>query len=296
MMQKLQPWVLPLARERPPVIRVPALCERYERFLLDAYGVLVDGSGPLPGAAEFIERLISMGRDFVIVSNDASRLPSTAAARYRRFGLQVEERHILTSGSLVGPYLRQESLLDCPCIVLGPADSRTYVEQAGAHIVAPDDPSAEVIIVCDDGGYPFLQTIEAALSTAIHRLDRGDSLHLVLPNPDRIYPQSSGKVGLAAGSVALVIEDALEQRFGAAAPRFTRLGKPHQPIYMAAFQRLGNPPRERIAMIGDQLHTDIAGANAARIDSVLIGTGVSALSRTFVDTAQPTWLLDDLLV
>jgi len=276
----------------PPCATVDELCDRYDAFLLDAYGVLVDGSNSLPGAARFLHRLIDAHRPFIVLSNDASRLPATAATRYRGFGLPVTPDHILTSGSLISAYLQREGLDGRPCIVLGPPETRTFVTDVGGTVVEADDPAAEVLIVCDDGGYPFLHTIEDALSTAIHRLDRGQSIALLLPNPDRVYPKSPGKIGLAAGSVALVIESALRQRFGDYAPSFVRLGKPHAPIFEAALHRFGDTiERTSVVMFGDQLQTDVAGANAAGIDSVLVGTGVTALDRDFSSGPRPSWLL-----
>jgi ribonucleotide monophosphatase NagD (HAD superfamily) len=49
-------------------------------------------------------------------------------------------------------------------------------------------------------------------------------------------------------------------------------------------------------MIGDQIQTDIAGARAAGIDSVLIATGVSDADFQAVDPALlPTWWMRSLL-
>ena len=68
----------------PAPITVDALVARYDAFLLDAYGVLVSGSGVLPGAAAFLQRLRAAGKPFLVVSNDASRSPATAQARFER--------------------------------------------------------------------------------------------------------------------------------------------------------------------------------------------------------------------
>lgn len=66
-----------------PEITLEAVINRYDVLLLDAYGVLVHSSGALPGAAEFIERLNQLGRSYYVLTNDASKLPMTAATRYR---------------------------------------------------------------------------------------------------------------------------------------------------------------------------------------------------------------------
>ena len=73
-----------------PTITIDALLDRYDAILFDAYGVLVHGSGPLPGAAELLTRLNREDRPYFVVTNDASKLPATAASRYQRFGLPID--------------------------------------------------------------------------------------------------------------------------------------------------------------------------------------------------------------
>jgi HAD superfamily hydrolase (TIGR01450 family) len=279
----------------PSPTTVEALLERYDLFLLDAYGVLVNMNGALPGAAALLGRIRERGGRLALLSNDASRLPSTTVARYRGFGLELHEDEVLTSGQLLAPYFRQRGLEDVPCIVLGTEDSVRYVQDAGGRAVPYDDERAEVVVVADDDGYPFMEGIEATITTVCRRLDRGLPVELVLPNPDRIYPKSSSSYGLASGSVAMVIEHALRVRYPVSAPRFVGLGKPHGRMFEAALQHLGATARDRAVMLGDQLYTDILGARDFGIDSVLLSTG---LTRVDDDLARsdviPTWLLDGL--
>lgn len=276
----------------PPLIRIEELLERYDAFLVDAYGVLVDSTRVYPTAARFLHRLRDANKRFLILSNDASKLPSTAAERYQRFGLPIDECDLLTSGTLVGPYLLANDLAARPSIVLGPHETRHFILNVGSTITRIDDPDAEVVVVFDDGGFPFLPAIEAVLSNLIKRIDRNLPVHLVLPNPDYVYPKAPGQMGLAAGSVASLIEQALQHRFGDAAPQFVRLGKPHLPIFTAGMEQLAVADPRRVVMIGDQLQTDILGAQEAGIDSVLVGTGVSALVRNFGGNPRPTWVID----
>ena len=56
--------------------------------------------------------------------------------------------------------------------------------------------------------------------------------------------------------------------------RFTALGKPERYIFEAGMKRLSVGPTEKVVMLGDQLITDIRGANAFGIDSVLVETGI----------------------
>jgi ribonucleotide monophosphatase NagD (HAD superfamily) len=72
-------------------------------------------------------------------------------------------------------------------------------------------------------------------------------------------------------------------------------GKPEPPCYLLAAERLGLPPREVLA-IGDRLDTDIAGAHAAGMDSLLVLTGVDdrRSAEAAPPGAQPTHIAADL--
>ena len=80
--------------------------------------------------------------------------------------------------------------------------------------------------------------------------------------------------------------------------KFTKLGKPYSPMFDAIKERLKG--YERIAFVGDQLHTDIAGANQAGLDSVLIGTGITRWNNAddlsdVPDSMMPKLLLPSML-
>jgi ribonucleotide monophosphatase NagD (HAD superfamily) len=148
-------------------------------------------------------------------------------------------------------------------------------------------------VVADESGYPFLETVDRVLTTLFARLDRHQSVSLILPNPDLIFPTTAAGFGLAAGSIALILEAALQLRYPHRSEmRFARLGKPH-PMMFAAARHLGGS--RNMVMVGDQLQTDIRGANAFGIDSVLVTGGVSGTALSLRrDGPLPTHLLDSL--
>jgi HAD superfamily hydrolase (TIGR01450 family) len=259
--------------DKTPQISVDQILERYAVLLLDAYGVLVHSTGALPGAAEFIDRLNRCGKVYYLLTNDASRLPQTAAARYCGFGLPVDPERIITSGSLLQRYFAEHQLAGARCVVLGPQDSRRYVETAGGCVVSATE-RFEVLVICDEAGFSFLGTVDAVLTRLFHGIDRQETLHLVLANPDLIYPKADGGFGITSGSIALILEAALQRRYpDGRGLRFVRLGKPESPIFDEALRRSGT---RDMVMIGDQLETDIRGANAFGLDSVWIAGGVSS--------------------
>jgi len=277
-----------------PITSLDQILDRYEAVFLDAYGVLVHDTGPIPGAAQLIDRLESDGRPYFVLTNDASRSPAECSERYGRFGVSIPTTRIISSGSLIGEHFVENGLRSPRAIVLGGPSARTYVASLGARIVTPS-PEAEfdVIIPCGMKGYDFLDQLDDTLSALFRALDNDRAVHLLLPNPDVIYPRGTRAFGFTAGGIALMLESALEVRSPGHGPRFVSLGKPGAPIFEAAIERAKT---SNAVMIGDQLGTDIAGARAAGIDAVLVTTGVAATPRRAdLDPAcAPTWLLHSL--
>ncbi len=273
---------------------VDALIERYEALLIDAYGVLVDASGALPGAAALIERLERDGKPYAIVTNDASKLETTSARIYGARGVPIRAERVVTSGSLLTDYFAQHDLDGARTLVIGPEDTCRYVERAGGEPVPCDAAEGwfDVVVAGDEAGYDFLPGVERAMSIVFAQLEAGGDFRMVLPNPDLIYPQAEGAFGFAAGSIALLIENAIRTRFWGLDFSFDRLGKPHAAIFDAAVRRVGT---ERCVMVGDQIATDIRGARAFGIDAALAQWGLTkSIPDDLEPEARPTWLLANL--
>jgi HAD superfamily hydrolase (TIGR01450 family) len=270
-----------------PQTSIEHLIDGYDALLFDAYGVLVHLRGALPGAPELIALLNRMRKPYYLVSNDASKLPETASARFARFGLQVPADRIITSGLLLRDYFSQQRLDGIQCAVLGPADSARYVELAGGEVV-PADADFEALVIGDETGFPFLETVDTAMTTLFHRIDSGRPVDLILPNPDIIYPRGEHSFGVAAGGVALLFEAALRRRYPDRKDlSFVRLGKPEPHLYEEGIRRCGT---RNVVMVGDQLETDIRGAKSCNIDAVLVNTGVSVADLSQIDVAlRPTY-------
>lgn len=283
-------------QRRPPEpvqpVRIDDLIEGYAVLLLDAYGVLVHAEGALPGAVELIDELNRRGKPYLLLTNDASRLPETATERYRSFGLALDARHIITAGSLLPAYFVRRGLVGQRCVVLGPEGSVRYVEMAGGRVVSPGGPF-EVLVIGDETGFSFVDTLDIVLTALIAKLDRKETVELVLPNPDLMYPKGNGAFGITSGSIALLMEAALRARYPDRAElSFARLGKPHTAIFAEAERRAGT---RSMVMIGDQLETDIRGANAFGIDSALIAGGVGLPRQiSSIGVGLPTYTLESL--
>ena len=271
------------------------LLARYDAIFLDAYGVLIHQHGALPGALSLIGTMNAMEKSYFVLTNDASRSPETAARRFHRLGLDIPPGRIITSGALIAPYFTEHHLAERRCAVLGPEDSFRYVSEAGGVIVPiHDDGEAEVFIICDETGFPFLETVNAMLTMVFRAIDAGSDVHLLVSNPDLVFPRGERSWGLTAGSIALVLEEALSLRYaGRERLRFVPLGKPHAPIFSEAVRRAGT---RNAVMIGDQLPTDIRGATEFGLDSALVPTGLTHLGGGSLGDVVPTYVLPSLIM
>lgn len=266
---------------------------RHAALLIDAYGVLVDGGGALPGAAEAVASLERDGTPWLLVTNDASRLPARNAARLTGLGIPVRSERILSSGMLLKPHFAAEGLAGAACVVLGSPDSHEYVRQAGGALIdAGETERCDVLVVADDAGFEFLATMERVLTGLVRAIERGRAPRLLLPNPDLIYPARDGAYGFTAGTMAAMLERALELVLPGVAPRFTPLGKPSSMIFEAALSTLGT--RDAV-MLGDQLHTDVAGANGAGLASALLLTGLTSRDALQRSEMRPSYVLEGML-
>jgi HAD superfamily hydrolase (TIGR01450 family) len=274
-------------------LRFTSLVERHEAILFDAYGVLVSAAGALPGAAEAIAHLVARRQRFLVVTNDASRSPERASRRFLRLGIPVQPEHVLSSGMLIAPALEEHAMHGRRVVVLGTGDSAAYARQAGAIVVDPDpaDP-ADAVVIADEGGFETLGTLDATLSMILSAVERGRAPVLLLANPDLVYPSANGTFGITAGSLAGMVERALALLLGSGAPRFEVLGKPAVRHFETALEMVGT---RQAVMLGDTLHTDIAGAHGVGIASAIVLTGVTTAAQAQGAGAHsPTYLLDDL--
>ena len=281
-------------------ITFPALCERHAALLFDAYGVLVDAAGALPGAREAIGALRERGTPFLVVTNDASRSPERAAGRLTSLGIPVEPSQILSSGMMIAPALREMMISEPRVVVLGTADSANYAREAGALVVPPSvDEPADAVVIADEGGFDTMELMDETLSMIVAAVQGGHTPRLLLANPDLIYPAGARRFGFTAGSLALMLEHALHLVLGDTAPTFEALGKPSSRIFREAIARVGTADA---VMIGDQLHTDIAGAASVGMASALLLGGVSHHRATVPSDAEtsrfgewtPTYVLGSL--
>jgi ribonucleotide monophosphatase NagD (HAD superfamily) len=175
--------------------------------------------------------------------------------------------------------------------VLGTEESAEYVRRAGGRTLPwLGEGNAEVVVVADQEGVT-MDVMDWTLTLMVRRLDAGKPLSLLLCNPDLIYPVAPGRYGFTAGGLAVMLEAVIRERYPESGESIVRLGKPYPPIFEEAKRKLAV---DKLVMVGDQLATDILGANRFGIASVLVSTGLSGNAEVAMNGPRPTWLLASL--
>jgi HAD superfamily hydrolase (TIGR01459 family) len=103
-------------------------------------------------------------------------------------------------------------------------------------------------------------------------------LPMVCANPDLVVMHGD-RLALCAGALA--------QWYMVEGGRVRWHGKPYPSVYATCLGLLGIPERARLVAIGDSLRTDIAGAAAAGIDSLLVAGGIHAAEFGMDEDREP---------
>lgn len=251
--------------------------------LADLDGVVYAGPRALPHAVESLTRA-GETRRLGYITNNASRRDAVVAEHLRDLGLgATRPDDVVTSPQAAMRLLRERVAPGATILVVGGDGLVFEVEKAGYTVTrsADDAPAAVVQGFAPEVGW--LQLAEAAYALATPEEDGG--IPWIATNTDWTIPQARG---IAPGNGTLV--SAVHTAVGRLA---VVAGKPERPIFDEAVARFG---ARHPLFIGDRLDTDIAGAQAAGIESVLVLTGVDRPKHVLAapSTSRPTFIVGDL--
>lgn len=257
-------------------------------------GVLLGPDGPLPHAVAFLEAMNAAGRPYFLLTNIASDTEAGVYARLSRQGLPVRDpRAVVSAGMTAGRVLRAQWPEGTRVACLGPAAAaRMAVPETCRLVEHRSGAPFDVLLLLDDEGFDFRPDIEHVLGGFIraHRAGR-DLPTILLANPDPVYPARAAPFAIGPGLIADLLSRAMAALCGTA-PSTVPIGKPAHPLFAEAFER---GCRGRTILIGDQIDTDVVGADDSGIDSALVGTGVNtAADLAKAGARPPTFVLEDL--
>jgi NagD protein len=237
-------------------------------------GVLVREELALPGAAEFLQRLVDQERPFLVLTNNSIFTPRDLSARLKRSGLTVPEDSIWTSGLATATFLNSQ-LPGGSAYVIGEAGLTTPLHQLG-YTLTDTDP--DFVVLGETRTYSF-----TAITKAI-RLILGGA-RFIATNPDVSGPSAEGPLP-ATGSVAAMITKATGRD-----PYF--VGKPNPMMFRSALNRI-EAHSESTMMVGDRMDTDVVAGIEAGLDTILVLTGSTTVADIDKYPFRPGRVLDSI--
>ncbi|MGZ4774074.1 MAG: HAD-IIA family hydrolase [Oryzihumus sp.] len=243
-------------------------------WLTDMDGVLVHEERAIPGAADFVTKLIESGRRFLVLTNNSIFTPRDLRARLLASGIDLPESAIWTSALATAQFL-DDQRSHGSAYVIGEAGLTTALHEVGYVLT---ERSPDYVVLGETRTYSF-----EAITKAIRLIEKG--ARFIATNPDPSGPSPEGSLP-ATGSVAALIT-----RATGVEPYF--IGKPNPLMMRSALNRI-DAHSETTVMIGDRMDTDVISGLEAGLRTILVLTGSTRAEQVERFPYRPTRVVDSV--
>jgi HAD superfamily hydrolase (TIGR01459 family) len=231
-----------------------SIVKDYDIFYIDLWGVIHNGITLHQNAIKVLEEITKAKKNYILLTN-APRPNKTVNSFLEKMGMSREIREkVYSSGEAALNYLRKNSL-----------EEKFYHVGPSRDFDLFLDFEKNKTIDIKEGSYLLCTGLfeEQGVDLNYYKELFKDHINkkMICTNPDLIVDRGK-KRELCAGSVALVFE-----KMGGKVIYF---GKPFPEVYNQAINNKG----KRVLSIGDNLNTDIKGANLLNFNSLIISNGV----------------------
>ena len=231
-----------------------SIVDKYQLFYVDLWGVVHNGLSLHQEAINVLNKIAQKNKDYILLTN-APRPNNVVKSFLEKLGMKKEIRdHVFTSGEAALNYLKN-NMLDKIFFHVGPSrdfDLFKDFEKNKSNTLEKCD-----YILCTG----LFEDHDEDLKFYKNLFEKKLEKKMICTNPDLIVNRGN-KRELCAGSVAMVYE-----KMGGEVIYF---GKPYPEVYN---QSIDNK-NKKILSIGDNLNTDIKGANLLNFDSLIISNGI----------------------
>jgi HAD superfamily hydrolase (TIGR01459 family) len=231
-----------------------SIAQKYDIFYIDLWGVVHNGITLHKDAIETLEEITKANKNYVLLTN-APRPNKTVNSFLEKMGMNKKIREkVYSSGEAAINYLKKNSLEE-KFYHVGPSrDFDLFLDFKKNKTI---DIKESSYLLCTG----LFEQQDKDLNYYKELFKDHTNKKMICTNPDLIVDRGE-KRELCAGSVALVFE-----KMGGEVVYF---GKPFSEVYNQAINNEG----KRVLSIGDNLNTDIKGANLLNYDSLIISNGV----------------------
>lgn len=250
----------------------------HDLLLVDLDGVVYLGERPIDGAADSLGAARAAGARLVFVTNNASRPPSAVAAQLAAMGVAAEPEEVMTSALAAARELAGRLAPGTAVLVVGGEGVHDALLDAGLRPVFRADQRPAAVLQGFGPEVGWSSLAEASVALRAGAVWIATNTDATLPSPRGPLPGNGSLVA------ALVTATGLQPEV---------IGKPAPALFTAA---LSAADGARPLVVGDRLDTDVAGAHAAGLPSLLVLSGVSSAHDLLAagPQAHPTYIGRDL--
>lgn len=236
---------------------VQLLSQLYDVALLDLDGVVYVGAHPVRHAPQALQAARRDGMRLAFVTNNASRPPERVSAHLTDIGVEASPGEVVTSAQAAARMLAERLPDGSKVLVVGGEGLEVALRERDLVPVASADDGPVAVVQGFSPHVDWRMLAEGTYAVAA-------GLLWVATNLDPVVPTDRGRAP-GNGTLVHAIRTATGREPLAA-------GKPEPPMHREAMLR-SNATRPLV--VGDRLDTDVEGANAAGVDSLLVLTGVT---------------------
>lgn len=273
------------------------ILDQVDGLLIDLDGVLYIGNQPIEGAAETVSRLKAENFALRFVTNTTTKSLETLHKKLIAMQLPIEKNEIISATQAAVLYLRQLGSPAC-FLVLSDDAKRDFAE------FPQSDTNPNYIVIGDLGGGPPSRWVPVKSNeyTGTHLKD-GPPMNWNYDLLNRIFNmviRGAEMIALHKGKFWQT-EDGLQMDIGAfvagleyvTGQTATVIGKPSRTFFETALLDIGVKPA-RAAMIGDDIDSDIGGAQAAGMKGILVKTGKYREELVKKSSVRPNLVIDSI--
>lgn len=247
-----------------------------EGVFLDLDGVIFKGDTPIAGAREFLDWSQSVGLPYVFVTNNSARTPEQVAAKLNGMGFNETADKVITSAIATADYLQSIVASDTRVFIIGEDGLLQAIRRIGVKIT---DEYPNFVVVGLDRKLTY-----AKINIAFDAINNGAVF--IGTNADPVLLTERG-LEPGTGSIVEMVRCAT-----GVDPLF--IGKPFPRLFETAARKLSKS-LDRILMIGDNIATDIAGAQSMGMITALVLTGQTNQNELVDSAIKPDYVTADLI-
>ncbi len=247
-----------------PIVNILKIIDNYEIFIVGFSGVITDGSSVKSEAVTTLVNLKKSGKHIILLSNTPMRVEAVAKLLHEnKIPLSLFDS-IITAGEILHYHLKSKQG------IFGALGTHYY--QLGSQ---EDDGvfsglDYERVTDISKADFIYMSSVASMEDTPdTYRAELEHAASLAIPfvcagNDTSTY--KGGKVCLAPGAIA--------EQYAVLGGNIITVGKPDIKIMEYALEDFADMDKAKILMIGDNMSTDIKGANLMGIHAALISKGV----------------------